>query len=78
MVDNISSIAVLICCVVILIWRGSNSKKSKQIEVLKHLIDKFYELEIDDSTKKVTVFFGTQIGNAKGFTMVIKLTSQQV
>jgi len=60
-----------------LIWRGSNSKKSKPIEVLKHLIE-FPELEIDDSSKKVTVFFGTQIGNAKDFTKVIKLTSQQV
>jgi len=59
MVDNISSIAVLICCVVVLIWRGFNSKKSKPIEILKHLIYKFPELKIDNITKKVTVFFGT-------------------
>jgi len=78
MVDSISSIVVLIYFVVVLIWCGSTSKTSKPIEVLKHLIDKFPELEIDDSTKKVTVFFGTQIGNAEDFTKVIKLTSQQV
>jgi len=67
-----TSIAVLIGCVVVLIWRRSNSQKSKPIEVPKRIIEKLPELEIDDGTKKVTVFFGTQTGTAEGFAKVIQ------
>lgn len=66
-----TSIAVLIGCVVVLIWRRSNSQKPKPIEVPKRVIEKLPELEIDDGTKKVTVFFGTQTGTAEGFAKVI-------
>lgn len=66
-----TSIAVLIGCVVVLIWRRSNSQKPKPIEVPKRVIEKLPELEIDDGTKKVTVFFGTQTGTAEGFAKAI-------
>lgn len=77
-----TSIAVLIGCVVVLIWRRSNASKPKPIEVPKRIIEKPAELDIDDGTKKVTVFFGTQTGTAEGFAKVttqinnsIKITS---
>lgn len=66
-----TSIAVLIGCVVVLIWRRSNSNKSKQIEVPKLVIKKVPELDVDDGKQKVTVFFGTQTGTAEGFAKVI-------
>ncbi|XP_058755365.1 NADPH--cytochrome P450 reductase [Vicia villosa] len=66
-----TSIAVLIGCVVVLIWRRSNSNKSKQIEAPKLVIKKLPELDVDDGKKKVTVFFGTQTGTAEGFAKAI-------
>jgi NADPH-ferrihemoprotein reductase len=66
-----TSIAVLVGCVVVLIWRRSNAQKSKPIEVPKRIIEKLPELEIDDGKKKVTVFFGTQTGTAEGFAKAI-------
>ncbi|XP_004507858.1 NADPH--cytochrome P450 reductase [Cicer arietinum] len=66
-----TSVAVLIGCVVVLIWRRSNAQKSKPIEVPKRIIDKLPELDVDDGTKKVTVLFGTQTGTAEGFAKAI-------
>lgn len=65
-----TSIAVLIGCVVVLIWRRSNGSKPKVVEPLRPLIVKEPELEVDDGTKKVTIFFGTQTGTAEGFAKV--------
>ncbi|XVF34210.1 hypothetical protein REPUB_Repub18cG0039300 [Reevesia pubescens] len=62
-----TSIAVLIGCVVVLIWRRSVSQKPKQIDPPKPLIVKQPEIEVDDGNKKVTIFFGTQTGTAEGF-----------
>ena len=65
-----TSIAVLIGCVIVLLWRRSNGSKPKAVEPLKPVIVKAPELEVDDGTKKVTIFFGTQTGTAEGFAKV--------
>ncbi|KAL5699211.1 NADPH--hemoprotein reductase [Ranunculus cassubicifolius] len=64
-----TSIAVLIGCVFLFVWRRvSGGKSGKNVENnLKPLIVKKDEMEIDDGRKKVTVFFGTQTGTAEGF-----------
>ncbi|KAH7544661.1 hypothetical protein FEM48_Zijuj01G0009500 [Ziziphus jujuba var. spinosa] len=62
-----TSIAVLIGCVVVLLWRRSSSQKPKVAEPPKPLIVQVPEVEVDDGKKKVTVFFGTQTGTAEGF-----------
>ncbi|KAE8713807.1 NADPH--cytochrome P450 reductase [Hibiscus syriacus] len=62
-----TSIAVLIGCVVIFVWRRSASHKPKQLAPPKPLVVKEPDLEIDDGKKKVTIFFGTQTGTAEGF-----------
>ncbi|XP_010259920.1 PREDICTED: NADPH--cytochrome P450 reductase [Nelumbo nucifera] len=63
-----TSIAVLIGCVVLFVWRRSTGQKaSKVVEVPKPVIVKEPEPEFDDGKKKVTVFFGTQTGTAEGF-----------
>nr|CCO62220.1 putative cytochrome P450 reductase [Actaea racemosa] len=63
-----TAIAVLIGCVVLLVWRRSSGQKSsKDVVHLKPLIVKKDEPEVDDGKKKVTVFFGTQTGTAEGF-----------
>ncbi|OWM87016.1 NADPH--cytochrome P450 reductase 2 [Punica granatum] len=62
-----TSIAVLIGCVVILVWRRSGSPKSKAVQPPKPLILKEPEPEVDDGKKKVTILFGTQTGTAEGF-----------
>ncbi|XP_044464149.1 NADPH--cytochrome P450 reductase 2-like [Mangifera indica] len=62
-----TSIAVLIGCVVVLIWRRSSGQKVKTVEPLKPLMVKLPEVEVDDGTQKVTVLFGTQTGTAEGF-----------
>ncbi|XP_015888193.3 NADPH--cytochrome P450 reductase 1 [Ziziphus jujuba] len=62
-----TSIAVLIGCVVALLWRRSSSQKPKVAEPPKPLIVQVPEVEVDDGKKKVTVFFGTQTGTAEGF-----------
>ncbi|KAF7806630.1 NADPH--cytochrome P450 reductase [Senna tora] len=63
-----TSIAVLIGCVVVLMWRRSNGAKRKAVEPLKPLTVKAPKVEaVDDGKKKITVFFGTQTGTAEGF-----------
>ncbi|XP_034699648.1 NADPH--cytochrome P450 reductase [Vitis riparia] len=62
-----TSIAVLIGCVVVLIWRRSGQKQSKTPDPPKPLIVKDLEVEVDDGKQKVTIFFGTQTGTAEGF-----------
>ncbi|KAL4590009.1 hypothetical protein LXL04_002927 [Taraxacum kok-saghyz] len=64
-----TSVAVLIGCFVVLVWRRSSTKKlvedvkPEQIVVPK----REKEPEVDDGKKKVTIFFGTQTGTAEGF-----------
>lgn len=65
-----TSIALLIGCVVVLIWRRSNGKKAKAVEPVKPLIVKKPEVDMDDGKKKVTILFGTQTGTAEGFAKV--------
>lgn len=65
-----TSIAVLIGCIVMLVWRRSGSGNSKRVEPLKPLVIKPREEEIDDGKKKITIFFGTQTGTAEGFAKV--------
>ncbi|KAF5742890.1 NADPH--cytochrome P450 reductase 2 [Tripterygium wilfordii] len=62
-----TSIAVLIGCVVVLIWRRSGSQKSKALVPPKPLAVKLPEPEVDDGKSKITVFYGTQTGTAEGF-----------
>ncbi|XP_022153316.1 NADPH--cytochrome P450 reductase-like [Momordica charantia] len=62
-----TSLAVLIGCVVVLVWKRSSGQKTKPFEPPKQLIVKELEPEVDDGKKKVTVFFGTQTGTAEGF-----------
>lgn len=69
-----TSIAVLIGCVVVLIWRRSATSKLKAIEPPKQFIEEEPEAEEDDDTKKVTIFFGTQTGTAEGFAKVSSLS----
>ncbi|KAE9602425.1 putative NADPH--hemoprotein reductase [Lupinus albus] len=68
-----TSIAVLIGCVVVLIWRRSNANKIEPIVVPKRLVEKNIDddVEVDDGKKKVTVFFGTQTGTAEGFAKAV-------
>lgn len=65
-----TSIAVLIGCVVVFVWKRSSGQKAKPFEPPKQLIVKEPEPEVDDGKKKVTVFFGTQTGTAEGFAKV--------
>ncbi|CAM9001943.1 unnamed protein product [Rhodiola kirilowii] len=62
-----TSVAVLIGCVVVLVWRRYASPKSRVLEPVKPLIFKEPEVEVDDGKKKVTIFYGTQTGTAEGF-----------
>nr|DAD45725.1 TPA_asm: hypothetical protein HUJ06_003955 [Nelumbo nucifera] len=63
-----TSIAVLIGCVFVFVWRrSSGQKESKGVEAPKPVIVKEPEPEVDDGTKKVTIFFGTQTGTSEGF-----------
>lgn len=63
-----TSIALLIGCIMVFVWRKSFGQKSSKVqEPLKPLIVKEPEVEVDDGKKKVTVFFGTQTGTAEGF-----------
>ncbi|CAL0307017.1 unnamed protein product [Lupinus luteus] len=68
-----TSVAVLIGCVVALIWRRSNANKIEPLLVPKRLVEKDIDddVEIDDGKKKVTVFFGTQTGTAEGFAKAV-------
>jgi NADPH-ferrihemoprotein reductase len=64
-----TSVALLIGCVLMLLWRRSSSQKSAKVsEFPKPLVVKTeLEPEIDDGKKKVTIFYGTQTGTAEGF-----------
>ncbi|URD90986.1 hypothetical protein MUK42_02185 [Musa troglodytarum] len=64
-----TSIAVLLGCTFIFLWRRSPVQKaSKPAELLKPLSVKVdREPEADYGRKKVTIFFGTQTGTAEGF-----------
>nr|UTS77796.1 cytochrome P450 oxidoreductase 1 [Ginkgo biloba] len=65
-----TSFAVLITCILLLIWRrqGSTSDKSgKPQEVPAALEVPKPEQDEDSGKLKVTVFFGTQTGTAEGF-----------
>ncbi|GMI92884.1 P450 reductase 2 [Hibiscus trionum] len=62
-----TSIAVLIGCVVVFVWRRSASQKPKQLNTPKPFVLKEPDLEVDDGKKKVTIVFGTQTGTAEGF-----------
>nr|AAB97736.1 NADPH cytochrome P450 reductase [Petroselinum crispum] len=63
-----TSIAVLIGCAVVLVWRRSSLRSVKSVEPPKLIVPKVeIEDEVDDGKKKVTVFFGTQTGTAEGF-----------
>ncbi|XP_028773749.1 NADPH--cytochrome P450 reductase 2 [Neltuma alba] len=62
-----TSIAVLIGCVVVLMWRRSQSSKWKPVVPPKPLEVEAQKGEVDDGKTKVTVFFGTQTGTAEGF-----------
>ncbi|XP_028795064.1 NADPH--cytochrome P450 reductase isoform X1 [Neltuma alba] len=62
-----TSVALLIGCVVVLLWRRSGGQKVKAVEPVKPVIVKEPEVEEDDGKKKVTIFFGTQTGTAEGF-----------
>ena len=68
-----TSIAVLIGCVVVFVWRRSSAQKPKFIQPLKPLVIPEHEPEVDDGSKKVTIFFGTQTGTAEGFAKVVTL-----
>ncbi|KAI3790473.1 hypothetical protein L2E82_03538 [Cichorium intybus] len=64
-----TSVAVLIGCFIVLVWRRSSTKKP--VEDLKPqpivVPKREKEPEVDDGKKKVTIFFGTQTGTAEGF-----------
>ncbi|KAL8242898.1 hypothetical protein R6Q59_013200 [Mikania micrantha] len=65
-----TSFAVLIGCLVVLMWRRSSSSKKlvndpePEIFVEKK---KVKEPEVDDGKKKVSIFYGSQTGTAEGF-----------
>lgn len=63
-----TSLAVLVACVLFLVWRRGGTAPSKPPEKPTPLVKEEEEEEEDDSgKKKVTVFFGTQTGTAEGF-----------
>lgn len=66
-----TSVAVLVGCFVVLVWKRSTNKSVKELEQPKIVIPKRrVEEEVDDGKKKVTIFFGTQTGTAEGFAKV--------
>ncbi|KAK6127085.1 hypothetical protein DH2020_039169 [Rehmannia glutinosa] len=65
-----TSVAVLIGCAVVLMWRrAAGSAKKKEMEPPKPLVTKSAAEpeEVDDGKQKVAIFFGTQTGTAEGF-----------
>ncbi|CAN4084854.1 unnamed protein product [Withania somnifera] len=64
-----ASVAVLIGCAVVLMWRRSSTSAKKVMEPPKLVVPKsvIEPQEIDDGKKKITIFFGTQTGTAEGF-----------
>lgn len=67
-----TSMAVLIGCLVVLVWRRSYAQRSKKVvEAPKVVTAKVEpEPEVDDGKTKVTIFYGTQTGTAEGFAKV--------
>ncbi|KAL3623889.1 MFS transporter multidrug-resistance type transporter [Castilleja foliolosa] len=63
-----TSVAVLIGCAVVLVWRRA-AGSAKKVEPPKPLVAKAVvePEEIDDGKQKVAIFFGTQTGTAEGF-----------
>ncbi|XP_020673465.1 NADPH--cytochrome P450 reductase [Dendrobium catenatum] len=64
-----TSAAVLVGCVVLLLWRRSAGQKpaSKAEPLRLAPLKQEPKTEADDGKKKVTVLFGTQTGTAEGF-----------
>ncbi|KAL7138097.1 hypothetical protein ABFS83_10G140100 [Erythranthe nasuta] len=62
-----TSVAVLVGCLVFLMWRRAGSAKKKAVELPKLVLPKAEPEEVDDGKKKVTIFYGTQTGTAEGF-----------
>ncbi|PWA42239.1 cytochrome P450-like protein [Artemisia annua] len=66
-----TTVAVLIGCVVVLVWRRSFTKKSvtNEVETMKIVVPKkeIKHEEVDDGKKRVTILYGTQTGTAEGF-----------
>ncbi|KAM7469290.1 hypothetical protein LguiA_007473 [Lonicera macranthoides] len=64
-----TSVAVLIGCAVVLVWKRSSGRRSAKVfEAPKVVTAKVEpEVEVDDGKKKVTIFYGTQTGTAEGF-----------
>nr|QNL13420.1 NADPH-dependent cytochrome P450 reductase [Camptotheca acuminata] len=63
-----TSVAVLIGCFVVLLWRRSSGKSGKVTEPPKPLVvETEPEPEVDDGKKKASIFYGTQTGTAEGF-----------
>ncbi|KAL8041034.1 hypothetical protein ABFS82_10G137000 [Erythranthe guttata] len=62
-----TSVAVLVGCLVFLMWRRAGSAKKKAVELPKLVVPKAEPEEVDDGKKKVTIFYGTQTGTAEGF-----------
>ncbi|XP_073117655.1 NADPH--cytochrome P450 reductase [Elaeis guineensis] len=64
-----TSVAVLLGCALLLLWRRSGGKKeTPAVEPPRPLAVRDEPgHEVDDGRKKVTVFFGTQTGTAEGF-----------
>lgn len=67
-----TSVAVLIGCVAVLVWRRASGSSKKVVEPPKSLMPKVVvdPEELDDGKKKVAIFFGTQTGTAEGFAKV--------
>ena len=57
------SIAVLIKCIVVLIWWRSDQNPSKMLEPPKSLIVKDLKIKVNDGKQKVTIFFRTDLTN---------------
>lgn len=70
-----TSVAVLVGCVFLLMWRRASSSPKKAVEPPNLAVAKAAEEteEADDGRKKVTIFFGTQTGTAEGFAKVCEL-----
>ncbi|KAL8223498.1 hypothetical protein R6Q57_018973 [Mikania cordata] len=65
-----TSFAVLIGCLVVLMWlRSSSSKKLVKDPEPEIFVEKkkVKEPEVDDGKKKVSIFYGSQTGTAEGF-----------
>lgn len=75
MVMLTTSVAVLIGCVFVLVWRRASSSAKKAVEQPILAVPKAVEEpeETDDGKKKVTIFFGTQTGTAESFAKVCEL-----